>query len=47
MKNKRSYEKNIFRGLEKLKMADFSLKSAVFPVFFTIIDLLLRLQPSI
>ena len=34
-------------GWKTLKMADFSLKSAVFHVFFTIIDLLLRLQPSI
>ena len=34
-------------GLQKLKTAYFSLKSAVFHVFFTIIDLLLRLQPLI
>ena len=33
--------------LQQLKTTDFSLKSAVFHVFFTIIDLLLRLQPSI
>ena len=33
-------------GLQKLKTTDFSLKLAVFHVFFTIIDLLC-LQPSI
>ena len=34
-------------GLQQLKTTDFSLKSAVFHVFFTIIDLLLCLQLSI
>ena len=34
-------------GLQQLKTTDFSLKSAVFNVFFTIINLLICLQLSI